>query len=151
MSFIDSRWEIWDNQALTVEEESRTNGNVFDLEEDGVTDESISQNLWLNVQVGTAFATLTEGCYIAILTSDNADFSADVRCIGAIGCEDYPILVTELTAGAVFSIAVCAYTLNKYLELLFEPISSAASAGALDAWFGLEPLSPLKVMRHPYE
>jgi len=74
MSFIDSRWEIWDNQALTVEEESRTNGNVFDLEEDGVTDESISQNLWLNVQVGTAFATLTEGCYIAILTSDNADF-----------------------------------------------------------------------------
>lgn len=149
MSMIDSRWEIWDNQALTTAEESRSSGNLFDLEENGVTDDSISEMLWLNIKVGTTFTTLTEGCFFAVLTSDSATFASGVVCPAAIGCEDYPVLVGELTAGAVFSVAFPKWNLHKYLEVWFNPISTAAGAGKLDAWFGLEPLSPLKVQKYP--
>jgi len=149
MSMIDTKWEIWDNQALTITEESRTNGGMKDLEEDGVTDESIGENLWFNVKVGTAFTTLTEGCYITVITSDSATFASGVKCLGAIGCEDYPILVTELVAGAEFSIAFPRWKLYKYLEAVFVAINSAAGAGTLDAWFGLAPLAPVKVQKFP--
>jgi len=152
MSMIDSRWEIWDDQSLTVAEESRTNGNMLDLEEDGVTDESISDLLWLNVRVGTTFTTLTQGWYIAVLNSDSATFATgslgDV-CIAAIGCDDYPLPVASLVEGATFSICFPTWNLKKYLELYFHPVNTAAGAGALDAWFGLEPLSPLKVQKYP--
>lgn len=150
MSAIDSKWEIWDNQALTVAEESRTNGNMIDLEEDGVTDDDISQGLWLNVQVGTAFTTLTQGWYIAVLNSDSATFAtgslAD-RGIAAIGCDDYPMPVAELAAGKVHSIALPRQNLMKYLELYFHPVNTAAGAGNLDAWFGLQPISVRKMQK----
>lgn len=152
MSFIDSRWEIWDNQALTVAEESRTNGNILDLEEDGVTDESIAEGLWLNIMVGTAFTTLTEGWYIAVLNSDSATFatgSLGDKCIAAIGCDDYPLPVADLAAGSRYSIAMPRWNLLKYLELYFHPVSTAAGAGNLDAWFSLEPLCPPKVQKFP--
>lgn len=150
MSGMDSKWEVWDNQALTAAEESRTNGNMFDLEEDGVTDEQISQGLWLNILVGTTFTTLTEGWSIQVLNSDSATFAtgslAD-RCIGAIGSYEYPMPVAELAKGKVHSIAMPRSGLMKYLELYFAPKSSAAGAGNLDAWFGLQPLAPRKIQK----
>jgi hypothetical protein len=150
MSAIDSRWEVWDAQALTTEEYSHTNGTLIDLEEDGVTDESISDRLWLNIKVSTAFATLTEGCYFAVVTSDSSTFATGNKCFAAIGCEDHPLTTTELTAGECFSIAFVRYGLLKYLGILFEPISTAASAGAVDAWFGLEPaVTPMKRQKAP--
>jgi len=152
MSWMDSRFEIWDNQTLTVAEESRTNGNLFDLEENGVTDESISEGLWFNIKVGTAFAGLAEGWYIAILNSDSATFatgSLGDKGIAAIGCYAYPLPVADLAAGKEYSIALPRWDLLKYLEAYFCPISSAASAGTLDAWFGMEPIGPLKVQKYP--
>jgi hypothetical protein len=142
MSFIDSRWEVWDNDALTVTEESRSNGNMFDLEEDGVTDESVSPFLWFNLQIGTAFGGLAEGCYFSIITSDSATFASANWCIGAIGSAAYPILVAQMTAKARWSIACPAWGLKKYLEVVFTAVNSAANAGTVDAWFGLEPLCP---------
>jgi len=140
---MDTKWEIWDGQALTSEEFSHTNGNLLDLEEDGVTDECIDGRLWLNIKVGTAFAGLDSGCYIAVVTSDSGTFASGVWSPVAIGAEDAPLLVAQLAAGAVFSVATHVFGLHKYLGLLFEPISEAASAGALDAWFGLGPISPV--------
>ena len=149
MSMIDTKWEIWDNQALTVTEESRTNGNMLDLEEDGVTDESISDQLWLNIRVGTVFATLTSGCYIAVISSDSATFASGWICPAAIGSEDYPLTAAQLIAGAEFSIAFPRWNLHKYLEVVFVAINQAASGGTLDAWFGLAPLAPVKVQKYP--
>lgn len=152
MSAIDSRWEVWDNKALTTALHSYAAENFFDLEEDGVTDESISQGLWLNIQVGTTFETLTEGWSIQVLNSDSVTFStgsvAD-RCVGAIGSYEYPMPVAELAAGKVHSIALPRYGLFKYLELYWCPRTTAASAGNLDAWFGLQPISPRKIQKFP--
>ncbi len=150
MSAIDGKWEIWDNQALTVAEESRTNGNMLDLEEDGVTDDQISQGLWLNILVGTAFTTLTEGWSIQVLNSDSATFATGSLldwCIGAIGSYEFPYPVAELALGKVHSIAMPKSDLKKYLELKFIPKSAAAGAGRLDAWFGLQPIGPRKIQK----
>lgn len=141
MSAMDQNWLIWDNQALTTAEVSHTNGNLFDLEEDGVTDAMIAAGLWLNLQVGTAFATLTSGAMIQIITSDSATFASGNIPVGGIGCTTYPIPVASLSAKARFCISVQRYGLHKYLGVVFEPVSEAASAGTLDAWFGMEPLS----------
>ena len=119
MSQMDSRWEVWDNEALTTAKHAFTADNFFDLEENGVTDESISAGLWLNIQVGTAFETLTSGCFFAVLNSDAVDFSSGVKCLAAIGCEDYPLLVTELTLDAKFSLAFPRWNLHKYIDVWF--------------------------------
>ena len=150
MSWIDSRWQLWDAQALTVTEESRTNGDFFDMEEGGATDDSISDLLWFNFQVTTVFATLTQGCFVAVITSDAVDFTSNVKCLAAIGCEDYPILVGELTAGAGWSVAFPYHTLHKYVECVFVAVSTAAGSGNADAWFGLEPLNnKLNIQKEP--
>ena len=149
MSFMDSRLEIWDNKALTAIVHSYTAEGFFDLEEDGVTDESIADGLWLNIKVGTAFEGLAAGCYFAVLNSDSATIASGVKCVAALGCEDFPVLVTELTAGAMFSLALPRYGLHKYLEIYWNNLDTVASAGTVNAWFGLESLSPLKVQKYP--
>ncbi len=152
MSFMDSRWEVWDNQALTVTEESRTNGNMFDLEEDGTTDESIGDKLWFNLMVGTAFTTLTQGGYFIVVTSDSATFatgSGGEQTLAGVGSARHPLFIADLTAGARFSLALPRYKLKKYLEAIFVVVSAAAGAGNVDAWFGLEPLSEPKLQKSP--
>jgi hypothetical protein len=146
---IDSRWEVWDNQALTSVEVSHTNGNLFDLEEDGVTDEMIAAGLWCNIQVGTVFATLTSGVMIMVITSDSATFASGNIPVGGIGCTTYPLPAASLTAKARFSIAVQRYNLHKYLGVVWEPVSEAATGGTLDVWFGLEPMSPIQTQKGP--
>ena len=147
MSILDSKWEIWDNKSLTAIVHSYTAEMWLDLEDSGVTDESIAQGLWLNIQVGTAFAGLAAGCYFAVLNSDSATFASGVKCLDALGCEDYPLLVTELTAGAVFSKAMPRFNLHRYLEVYWNNLDTVASAGTVDVWFGLQPLAPRKVQK----
>lgn len=152
MSWIDSRWELWDSQDLTVTEESRTNGNSLDLEENGATDESIGDKLWFNLIVETAFTTLTEGAYFTVINSDSATFatgSGGEQSLGGFGSEDYPLLIANLAAGKRFSIAFPRYNLMRYLEAVFVAVNTAAGAGRVSAWFGLEPLSELKVQKNP--
>jgi len=149
MSFIDSRWEVWDNEALTTAKHSFTADNFFDLEEDGVTDESIAAGLWLNIQVGTVAGGLDSGCYFAVINSDAVGFDSGIKCLAALGCTAYPLLVTELVAGARFSLAMPRWKLHKYLEVYFAPINQAATGLTVDVWFGLEPLCPIKVQKLP--
>ena len=147
---IDAKWEIWDGKSLTNIIHSYTAENFLDLEEDGVTDDMIAAGLWLNIQVGTTdFAGLAAGCFFAVLNSDSASFASGVKCLAALGCEDFPLLVTELTADAKFSIAMPRYNLHKYLEVYWNNLDTVASAGAVDVWFGLEPLSPAKIQKYP--
>jgi hypothetical protein len=141
MSVIDSRWEVWDNKALTVDVWSLTAENFFDLEENGVTDDSLGL-LWFNLQVGTAFGNLTEGCIISVVTSDDVTFASGLVCLGALGSVVAPLLPAALTAKARFSLAFPKWSLHKYLAVHFDAISTAANAGTVDAWFGMEPLCP---------
>lgn len=149
MSFMDANWVVWDAQALTVTEESRSNGNMFDLEENGVTDESIADTLWFNLEISAVFGGLTEGCHFSIITSDSSTFASGNVCLAALGSEDYPILPAEMTAGARWSIAFPKWKLHKYLEVVFVAVSTAANAGSVDAWFGLNPLCPPKIQKAP--
>lgn len=148
MSWMDSRWEIWDDQALTVAEESRSNGNMIDLEEDGVTDEQIAAGLWFNLVVGTAFATLTSGVNIAVINSDSATFASGVKCLGSLGSKAYPIGAAELVKGAGWSLAMPKSGLLKYLEVYWEPMNEAATAGKVDCWFGLNPIGNKKIQKN---
>ncbi len=141
MSVIDSRWEVWDNEALTTDQHSFTADNFFDMEENGVTDDSIGI-LWLNVQVGTAAGGMASGAILSVLTSDSATFASGLICLGALGCVLAPLLPAQLTAKARFSLAFPKWGLHKYLELHWDAISEAASGLTVDAWFGLEPLCP---------
>lgn len=149
MSLIDTRWEVWDNQALTATEESRTNGNMFDLEEDGVTDESIGELLWFNLQVGTAAGGMASGGYFSVISSDSATFASGYICLGAIGSAAYPLTAAQLAAKAMFSIAFPRWKLHKYLEAVWTAVSEAASSVTVDAWFGLTFLCPQKLQKFP--
>lgn len=150
MSAIDSTWVVWNNKGLTSALHSYAGENFFNLEEAGVTDEQISQGLWLNIQVGTTFTTLSDGWSIQVLNSDSASFATGTIldwCIGAIGSNEYPMPVSELAKGKVHSIAMPRSGLKKYLELYWKPVSAAAGLGNLDAWFGLQPLAPRKIQK----
>lgn len=140
---IDSKgWEVWDNQALTVAEVSHTNGTLIDLEENGVTDTMLPISLVLNLQVGTAFTSLTQGVMIMVITSDSSTFASSNIPLAGIGCTTYPLPVTSLVAKARFSIAFQAFTLKKYLGIVWEPVSTSGANGTLDAWFAPYALSP---------
>jgi hypothetical protein len=134
-------WEVWDNQALTSVEVSHTNGTLLDLEELGVTDTMLPLSLILNIQVGTVFATLTSGVMIMVITSDSETFASGNIPLAGIGCTTYPLPAASLAAKARFSIAFQAFTLHKYLGIVWEPVSEAATGGTLDAWFALSPIS----------
>ena len=146
---LDSRWKIWDNQALTVAELSHTNGNFLDLEEGGVTDESLPIELVLDIEVGTTFGGMASGVMIQVITSDSATAASGQLAMMGIGCTAYPILVAELVAGARFSVSAQVYNLNKYLFVSWEPVSQAGSSGTLDVWFGTHALTQPKVQKFP--
>lgn len=141
MSLIDTNWEVWDNKSLTTDVWSLTAENFFDLEENGVTDESIGE-LWFNLQVGTAAADMDSGAILSIVTSDAADFSTGKICLAALGSVIAPLTAAQLTAKARFSLAFPKWNLHKYLAVHWDAISEAASSLTVDAWFGLEPLCP---------
>jgi hypothetical protein len=86
---------------------------------------------------------------IMAITSDSATFASGNTPIMGIGCTTYPMLVADLAADKRYSISTVVYNLKKYLGIVFEPVSEAASAGNLDCWFGLDPLSPCKVQKAP--
>lgn len=146
MSIRDTRLVVWDNQALTASEESRSNGNMFDLEEDGVTDDSISAALWFNLMVGTAAGGMASGGYFTVITSDSATFatgSFGEQSLGSIGSAVHPLSTAQLAAKSMYSIAFPRWSLMKYLEVKWVAVSEAATGLRVDAWFGLEPLCPV--------
>ena len=153
MSFIDSILELWDGQALTAQEESRTNGDMLDMEEDGAVD-GILDRLWLNILIKTSEdGTCVSGGYFQLVTSDSATFatgSGGDQAIGCIGSADLPLLTADLAAGKAYSICVPTRVLHRYVELEWVPVTESAGAMAVDAWFGTHPLSrPMNIQKEP--
>lgn len=153
MSFIDSKLELWDGQALTAAEESRTNGNFFDMEEDGAVDTHLDV-LWLNILIGVSEdGTCVSGGYFQLVTSDAVAFdtgSGAEQAIACIGSANLPLLTADLAAGKAYSIAVPTRILHKYVEVEWIIISESAGAMEVDAWLGKEPLSrPMNMQKEP--
>jgi hypothetical protein len=153
MSFLDSKLEIWDDNALTAQEESRTNGEILDLEAYGASDSQL--NLWFNLLVGTAEDGTfnATGGYFQIVTSDSPTFatgSGAEQCVGSIGSADLPLLTADLAKGKAYSVGFPMRLLHRYVEVEFIPASTSAGALKVDAWFGLEPLSrPANIQKEP--
>ncbi len=151
MGFMDSKWEFWDAQALTAQEESRTNGNIVDLETDGATDAQLGF-LWWNLLVGVAAADMASGGYFQLVTSDSETFvtgTGGEQVLGSFGSNENPLFAAQLVKGARFSLGVPLFVCHKYLEVEWIDISEDASALTVDSWMGLEPLSPLNTQKEP--
>jgi hypothetical protein len=152
MAFIDSILEFWDAKALTGAEESRSTGNILDMETDGATDAKMGF-LWWNLLVSTAEdGTMTSGGYFQLVTSDSATFatgSGGEQVIGSFGSGQDPLFAAQLVAGARFSLAVPLRVLHKYVEVEFIIISQSAGSLVIDSWMGMEPLSPLNTQKEP--
>lgn len=139
---IDSRWEVWDNKALTTDVWSLTAENFFDMEEGGVTDDSIGDMLWFNLQVGVAAGGMASGAIITIATSDDVAFGSGLVPLAALGSVIAPLTAAMLSAKARFSLAFPKAGLHKYLAVHWDAINEAATGLTVDAWFGLHPLTP---------
>lgn len=151
MSFMDSILEFWDGQALTVQEESRTNGNIFDMESGGAVDVTDAQMgfLYYNLTVGTAAGGMASGAYFQIATSDSATFSSGVEVIGGFGSNENPLFASDLAAGARFSTQIPMRQLKRYVEYEWIPINEAASGLVVNAWQGMEAIAPLNTQKEP--
>ena len=156
MAFMDSIWEFWDGQALTAQEESRTNGNIIDLESDGVTAAfSTDQQLgflWWNLLVSTAAGGMDSGGYFQMVTSDSATFatgSGGEQVLGSFGSNENPLFAAQLPANARFSLSVPLYVCHRYLEIEWIDVSEDASGLTVDSWMGMEPIGPLNTQKEP--
>jgi len=145
---MDSILEFWDAQALTTQEESRTNGDILDLEADGATNAQLGFLFW-NLTVGTAAADLDSGGYFQLVTSDSATFASGVEAVAAFGSARDPLAASDLPAQAKFSAQVPLRVMKRYVEVEFVPVSEAASALVVNSWMGMEPVSPLNIQKEP--
>ena len=148
MAFMDSIWEYWDAQALTASEESRTNGNMQDLETNGATDSQLGFTYW-NLVVSTGAGGMASGGYFQLVTSDAADFSSGVEVLGAFGSEADRLAAADLVANARFSMQIPLRAAKKYVETEWRVVSEAASALVVDSWQGMESASPLNIQKEP--
>lgn len=154
---MDSILEFWDARALTGSEESRTGGNILDMESDGVntafsTDQKMGF-LWWNLLVSTAEdGSASSGMYFQLVTSDSATFATGTggeQVIGAIGSDEDPLFAAQLIAGARFSISIPLRVLHRYVEVEFRVVTQSAGALVVDSWMGMEPLSDLNTQKEP--
>ncbi len=148
MAFMDSILEFWDGQALTVQEESRTNGDILDLEADGATNAQLGFIYW-NLIVSTGAGGLDSGGYFQLVTSDSVTFASGVEAVASFGSARDPLLVADMAANARFSAQVPLRPMKRYVEVEFVPVSEAASALVVDSWMGMESVSPLNIQKEP--
>ncbi len=151
MVFMDSILEFWDGQALTVQEESRTNGNILDLETDGATLAQLGFLYW-NLVIGTAAGGLDSGGYFQLVTSTSLTFVGGLgveEVLAAFGSNENPLAVADLAKNARFSVAIPLRPAKKFVEIEFIPINQAASGLVVNSWLGMEPVSPLNIQKEP--
>lgn len=152
MGFMDSILEFWDAQALTGAAESRTAGNIMDLETYGATDAKLGF-LWWNLLVSTAEdGTCTSGGWFQLVTSDSETFatgSGGEVVLGSFGSYENPLFAAQLVANARFSLQVPLAVCHKYVECEWLIVSQSAGALVVDSWMGMEPLSPLNTQKEP--
>lgn len=153
MAFMDSILEFWDGQVLTAQEESRTNGNILDMESDGVTaafstDQQLGFIYW-NLLVGVAAGGMASGGYFQLVTSDSATFASGVECIASFGSAENPLAAADLPADARFSAQVPLRAMKRYVEVEWIDVSEDASGLEVDSWMGMEPLQELNTQKEP--
>ena len=148
MAFMDSIWEFWDGQALTTQEESRTNGDIQDMETNGATDSQLGFIYW-NLTVGTAAGGLDSGGYFQLVTSDSETFSSGVEAVASFGSAEDPLSASDLAANARFSTQIPLRPMKKFVEVEFIPVSEAASSLVVNSWMGMEGVSPLNIQKEP--
>lgn len=150
--FMDAILEFWDAQGLTAAEESRTNGNILDMEADGAVDAQLGF-LWWNLVVSTAEdGTASSGLYFQLVTSDSLTFSTGTggeQVIGAFGSDADPLFAAQLQIDARFSLAVPLRVLHRYVEAEMKIVSQSAGSLVVDSWLGMEPVSPLNIQKEP--
>lgn len=151
--FMDSILEFWDAQALTASEESRTNGNILDMESDGVTaafstDQQVGFIYW-NLLVSTGAGGMASGAYFQLVTSDSATFASGVEAFGVFGSDEDPLAAADLVANARFSMQIPLRVLKRYVEVEFRVVNESASALVVDSWLGMESLMPLNIQKEP--
>ena len=141
MSFMDSKWELCDGQAITGTAVSDQN---LDLEEYGAPDMSLDR-LFLNIRVGSDAFTLLTSLDFVLETDDDAAFGSAVEVISR------SMALAQLVAGAVvMSISIPTEIFERYTQLTMTVTGTNPDAGAIDAWSGLEPIQPsLNIQKDP--
>jgi hypothetical protein len=100
----------------------------------GVTNPGVNKGgvPWgLHVIVTTAFTGLAEGANFSIVHQSTATVSTASEVHTSMF-----IPVDELTAGAHFFLPACSRTMLQYVGMLFDAVSTAASAGKTTCYFG---------------
>lgn len=143
LSALDSTGEISDS--------------IWDLEEDGVTDDQVMG--WINILVTAADATLAgdEGVWIEVRTEDETNLNWDSATAGQIGSDSDQhclgailLRADELVAGAAFSFGICKAKLGKYLGLWYRAASTSVNDTLnVDAWFSEQPISVTGIQKRP--
>ncbi len=120
--------------------------NIWDIEEDAVTDGMLMG--WLNLSFAAGNAGATEGLWIELRTSDNTNITTTPKWLCAIKLTD-----AELTAmaGKTVSIGFYKAELQKYVGVFYraDTTSLAGTATGVDAWFSEHPIGELAVQKKP--
>ena len=136
-----------DAQDLTgVDSTGVVSTNIWDIEEDAVTDHSLIG--WLNVSFAAGNAGATEGLWIELRSSDNTNMSTSPTYLGAILLTD-----AELTAatGTTISFGFSKANLQKYVSVWYraDTTSLAGTATPVDAWFSEHSAGELGLQKQP--
>ena len=93
--------------------------------------------LWLNVVVGTAFAT-SSSATLAVALQDSADDSS--YAAASPTCSTPATAAATLTAGKVIISTPLPTSLRRYVKLVYTIGTGTMTAGAIDAWIGHGPV-----------
>ena len=146
--FMDKILEFWDGQALTVQEESRTNGDMLDNETGGATDAQLGFN-YINLVVSTGAGGMASGGYFQLVISDSETFASGVEVLGGWGSAEDPLSAADLAANARFSMQAPLRPMKKYTEMEWVPVNEAATDMVVDCWTGMEAVCPLNIQKEP--
>lgn len=126
-----------DGQDLsTLDSTGVVSENIWDLEEDAVTDHQVVG--WINfIVLATTNTGGDEGLDVELRTSDNTNMSTSPAYLGA-----HKLIQAEIAAGKAYSFGVCKAALKKYVALWFKAVSTSLDgATTVDAWFSEQPIS----------
>jgi len=138
-------FEFSNAQALaTLDSTGVVSTNIWDLEEDAVTDGQVYG--WLNVKIlSTTNTGGDSGLYIELRSADNTNMSTTPIYLGAA-----LLTQAEIVAGAVVSIGVRKSNCEKYIGVWYKTVSeSLTGATAVDAWFSQAPAGELRIQKKP--
>ena len=134
---IDKQHMVCTAQAFTTEALSEYS---YDQEKTGKLTGHAGKPLVAHIVVTTAFTTLTSGVRIHVVTSDAAALTSDTVLASfppTTADDDGIIAVGDLDAigDHLQCVIPPGVATKQYLGINFVPVSEAAGAWALDAWF----------------